>query len=297
MSLVERFPKLKAYLRMNPPNVLLWEDTLYVQYKDGTTVNLSLLSKLAEVIDNYLAGKVSEIVIESDEVDVKTDIETLKHIGTGLVAEYLFHEGSGNVLHDSSGNANHGTISGAEWKQLTNGKYVLYFHGTSSDYVKIPESTSIDQVITSSEWYVESIVRFETLDKNMDVVNIYESIIAPRIANGYVILVVSHPDYRWMQYYIEPVSNIAVDKFYYFAFMRENNTVYYYRNNTLIRTITLRESTVRKEATFSVLGNNAPFARAVLGDMALVRIFTRKPTDQERDLLYKMAKIMVPELS
>ena len=118
-----RIPKDKL------PNMLLYRDTLYIRYRDGTELSLSVLSKLAEAVDAYLNGKVSELVIETDYFEVKTGIEEAKLLASGLVAEYLFYEGSGDTLHDTSGNGNHGTIYGATWKQEANGKWCLEFDG------------------------------------------------------------------------------------------------------------------------------------------------------------------------
>ncbi len=52
---------------------------------------------------------------------------------TGLVAEYHFDEGSGNIATDSSGNGNNGLIHGASWVDGKFGK-ALVFNGVS-DYV------------------------------------------------------------------------------------------------------------------------------------------------------------------
>ena len=53
----------------------------------------------------------------------------------GLVAEWHFDEGSGNVLVDSSGNGNDGTIYGATWTTGISGK-ALRFDGVD-DYINI----------------------------------------------------------------------------------------------------------------------------------------------------------------
>ena len=60
----------------------------------------------------------------------------------GLVAEWHFDEGEGDVLEDSSGNGNDGVIYGATW---VDGKYggALRFDGREN-YVKIPYDSSFD---------------------------------------------------------------------------------------------------------------------------------------------------------
>ncbi len=69
----------------------------------------------------------------------------------GLVAEWHFDEGSGNILKDSSGNGNDGTIYGANFME---GKFgtALNFDGID-DYVEVPNSNSLNpQAITIEAW-------------------------------------------------------------------------------------------------------------------------------------------------
>jgi hypothetical protein len=71
----------------------------------------------------------------------------------GLVAEWLFDEGSGNVLKDSSGNGNNGVIYGATWVDGKFGK-ALSFDG-QNDYVEVQDSPSLNppNQITIEAWY------------------------------------------------------------------------------------------------------------------------------------------------
>ena len=70
----------------------------------------------------------------------------------GLVAEWAFDEGKGDVLHDTSANANHGRISGAEWVKLEKG-YALKFDGRAGR-VNIPASKSLKfkNMLTIEAW-------------------------------------------------------------------------------------------------------------------------------------------------
>lgn len=71
----------------------------------------------------------------------------------GLVAEWHFDKGSGNVVKDSSGNGNDGTIYGATWVDGKFGK-ALSFDGVD-DYVEVPDSPSLNptEQITIEAWY------------------------------------------------------------------------------------------------------------------------------------------------
>jgi len=70
----------------------------------------------------------------------------------GLVAEWHFDEGAGNVVEDSSGNGNDGVIYGATWVEGKYGK-ALSFDGVD-DYVEIPDKPSLDIMdeITIEAW-------------------------------------------------------------------------------------------------------------------------------------------------
>ena len=77
------------------------------------------------------------------EWDVASGAYKAKNFGItdGLVAEWHFDEGSGNVLGDSSGNGNDGTIYGATW--TTNGKFASALQFDGNDYIVIPDSPEL----------------------------------------------------------------------------------------------------------------------------------------------------------
>ncbi|MHC1571515.1 MAG: LamG-like jellyroll fold domain-containing protein [Methanosarcinales archaeon] len=70
----------------------------------------------------------------------------------GLVAEWHFDEGTGNIAHDSSGNGNDGVIHGATWVDGKFGK-ALRLDGVD-DYVEVPDSAGlgITDAITIEIW-------------------------------------------------------------------------------------------------------------------------------------------------
>ncbi|PXF60985.1 MAG: hypothetical protein C4B59_06445 [Candidatus Methanogaster sp.] len=77
----------------------------------------------------------------------------------GLVAEWHFDEGSGNILNDSSGNGNDGVIYGATWTAGKSG-HALRFDG-SGDYVNIPTTSDLNPV--DGSWTVEAWINIPTL--------------------------------------------------------------------------------------------------------------------------------------
>jgi hypothetical protein len=81
----------------------------------------------------------------------------------GLVLYMPFDEGAGSIVIDSSGNGNNGTIHGATW---TDGKYGqgLYFQNSSTQYVTVPDSSSLNShFLTISAWVkFDSIPEFAT---------------------------------------------------------------------------------------------------------------------------------------
>jgi len=76
------------------------------------------------------------------------------HIGEkGLVGNWLFYRGSGNILKDYSGNGNNGDIKGAQWNDKGLAGWALSFDGTD-DYVDVPDSPELNptDAITVSMW-------------------------------------------------------------------------------------------------------------------------------------------------
>lgn len=71
---------------------------------------------------------------------------------TGLVANWRFDEGSGNIAHDETANNNDGTIYGATWVDGIFGK-ALKFDGVD-DYVRVAESSTFKPTnsLTITAW-------------------------------------------------------------------------------------------------------------------------------------------------
>ena len=113
----------------------------------------NLIVSIASEVNNYLYEQESSThiysvtpIYENNEwsnsvgnIDFNLSISVNNTIKDGLVIEYLFYEGSGTILHDTSGNGNNGIINGATWIRLSNGKWSLYFDGVD-DYVSMPDN-------------------------------------------------------------------------------------------------------------------------------------------------------------
>ncbi len=291
MSYILRTPKLKLLLKhWKPPNILPYRDTLYIEYKDGTTLSLSILSKLAQSVDDYLAGKISEIVIESDYIEVKTDITKLLLLANGLVAEYLFWEGAGNVLHDSSDNLYNATIHNAIWKQLPNGKYVLSFNGTDS-YAWT--TVNVTSPLTFS---------FEVLHyPRATTYGVVFHIGVPYSQGGFGLwyhgreFLIGYRGAPWPGGTRIPAAIVAPNAWWHEVLTYNYDTKEYraYVNDKQIASGTSPHDKATYRLTIGMRIDNTMYYD---GDIALIRTWSRTLTKEEVDLLYKLAKVAVPDL-
>ena len=102
--------------------------------RDGTIGILEDVTGDVRTKTEYKNGKWE---ITTDEVEFNSNIRYNRDVPReGLVAEYLFHEGTGTILHDTSGFNNHGTIHGMTWDRLQNGKIVGRFDSVD-DFVNM----------------------------------------------------------------------------------------------------------------------------------------------------------------
>lgn len=91
--------------------------------------------KSLEIGNNWAGDKKGDYTGLIDEVQIST-------IETGLVGQWHFDEGSGNIAYDNSGYGNDGTIHGAKWTIGVSGK-ALSFDG-SNDYVTVQDHPSLN---------------------------------------------------------------------------------------------------------------------------------------------------------
>jgi len=166
-----KYTLITRYSNLTPPDrdktqlkVLRIKETTAIW--EEVTVETSITKR---IYDSYFEGKGE--AVEGIGCVAAKDVPR-----SGLVAEYLFFEGSGADIHDTSENANHGLSAdgyglkaGYTWKQLANGKWAVEFDG-STGYGEIPHSTSliIDKEITIIAWgFIKS------LDTHFELVNKY----------------------------------------------------------------------------------------------------------------------------
>jgi len=77
---------------------------------------------------------------------------------SGQVANWLFYNGAGDILHDFGGKGYHGTLNGPKWSDERSASWTLKFG--SGDYVKIGDSeiVSHDPEQTVTAWlYLETL--------------------------------------------------------------------------------------------------------------------------------------------
>ena len=123
--------------------------------REGTVGTLEDVTGDIRTQTEYKNGKWE---IATGEVEFHSSIRYNRDVPReGLVAEYLFHEGAGNILHDTSGFNNHGTIHGMIWERLFSGKIVGRLDGVD-DYVRVPGSSSLNttKAFTIRAWIFDT---------------------------------------------------------------------------------------------------------------------------------------------
>jgi len=230
-------------------------------------------------------------------------------LGEGLVAEYLFYEGSGTVLHDSSGNGNHLTIvviSGGsyQWQTLANGKYVLWLSGGEDEgacgYTNtkfIPEGTPLSitcEAIFLRESDLNEQVAFGAYDKLRMLSYWY---------GGLGFAADPRPTYS-ITVGLCGVGTIEKNKWYHAVWTTDRYSIDFYINDQLVKTekFNLPGPLLIGDYEYIHIGHGVGSNQHYFGGkIALVRVWywidkDRKLTKDEIQLLYKLAKIMVPEL-
>jgi len=131
-------------LEHEPPDI--WK--LYV---DGKLKATARDSYFPEKQDRIIIGHEGSVYID-DILIIPKESTTQEHSDNGLVAEWHFDKGKGNIVKDSSGNGNDGIIHGATWVGGIKGK-ALKFDG-KDDYVEVHDSPSLDvtDAITIEAW-------------------------------------------------------------------------------------------------------------------------------------------------
>ncbi|MBW6537513.1 MAG: DUF11 domain-containing protein [Mariniphaga sp.] len=181
----------------------------------------------------------------------------------GLVAEWHFDEGSGNVLKDSSGNGNDGIIYGATWVDGKFGK-ALSFDGVD-DYVDLASIPSQTYPLTIEMWVKPDnstpIGLFDSASGQRNVIRNYHA--------GYV---------EWWNADPKVTLNLATDFWVHLTFIYwydGNRHINYYKNGVLQTSATGSANSVLAWTTFRLGSINDGSAGWYDGQIDEVRIYNR----------------------
>jgi len=212
-------------------------------------------------------------------------------LGEGLVAEYLLWEGTGNILHDTSGYMRN-ISNPCSWGVLPNGKFYIIFDGTKA----INTYKSLERMGISTEYTFEFI--YKRTGYSPDWTEVW--VINPSV---YYHDFIANPtgdihyyqfyDGNWHRIYV----SIPLNRWKHILFRaRSNDNAELYVNNILINRINTNALGGFYNAWYigGDWGHKQYYVRMYL---ALIRIFKCKISDQVRNQLFMIAKIMVPYIS
>ena len=196
----------------------------------------------------------------------------------GLVLDLQFAEMQGNTVYDLSGNNNNGTIYGAQWKR---GPLLgsLYFDG-ADDYVKIPNSTSLNPSFIS----VEVLVKFTKDTGNWVIVT--EKGGPPKFMIAYY-----YPAPHWLfqivtsdavQHYINVYESIILGKWYHGVLTFDGNSLCAYINSAKKSCIAVTGTLETETYPLTIGIRSANLTSYPLaGEVALLRIYNRALSEDE----------------
>ena len=233
------------------------------------------------------------IIYESPLIDYHSYLKLVQPIvRDGLVAEWLFFEGAGSVLHDTSGYENHGTIYGMTWQQLANGKWVGYFDGVD-DYVaisKMPDLTgssfTFEALVKVYSWMKYSVIMGEGYQSGRDTTALLMTDDTP----GKFIFSFFSDDLAFGPLSgVDPRGWIHVTAVFDADALEQRG----YINAKLVRTRTPHGAPVLQTTTWRI-GSGVNTARPFNGLIALIRIYSRALSEDEIRELYELARHVVP---
>jgi PGF-CTERM protein/uncharacterized repeat protein (TIGR01451 family) len=196
-------------------------------------------------------------------------------IDEGLVAEWHFDDGSGNVLKDSSGNGNDGVIYGATW---IDGKYgkALQFDGVD-DYVDLSSIPSQTYPLSIEMW---------TKPDTTTPVGLFDS--AP--GQRYVIRNYLAGYIDWWNADPQVTLNLVADEWAHLVFIfwyDGNRHIDYYKNGVLQTSATGSTNSALAWTTFRLGNINSGTAGWYDGLIDEVRIYNRALSPEEIDSHYE----------
>ena len=275
---------------MYPYNALTYRPSITVSSTievSGSPWRQQSSSGTYSVSPTLSSGKWADVV---DSVDFDFSLSSNNPAKSGLVLEYLFYEGSGTTLHDTSGNGNNGTIYGATWKQLSNGKWALYF---DTNYVEVGYSN----IFAIHTWTLEVLAqpiesvltngifgtRFGS-DITFDVKFQYTQGLHGDVGNGS----------EWLSTAVNYFPGIKLGNWYHIVYAVQTNKTEIYLNGKLGTTITYNGTPLLMKSNQNMRIGVSCDSEYGKKEIALVRIFNYALSSSEVKTLYNMAKPLIP---
>ena len=109
-----------------------------VAYTSNVNISNLILGKKIGYYDDrqWFNGNIDQVLVYDRVLsgeEVQSFFDTKDHPISGLVLDYSFHTGFGDVSFDESGSANHGNILGATWNEVVSGCTDSYANNFNSD--------------------------------------------------------------------------------------------------------------------------------------------------------------------
>ncbi len=233
------------------------------------------------------------IIYESPLIDYHSYLRLIQPIvRDGLVAEWLFFEGSGTILHDTSGQGNHGTIYGSTWQKLATGKWVLHHDGID-DYEEVPNAPSLNPDYIT----VEACVMMPEYPSKIQHILTKPYLSATSPWHQYTLTVYPDGSFLWecniggKLYSLDSGVDLEVGRFYHLVGTYDGLEMCAYVNGVLQDTLSVSGTITKYDTPLWLARWYTKHLNVVI---ALVRIYNLALSADEISELYELAKLIVP---